>query len=183
MDSLTRIPADADVLDKLLFLELKHFVADHNLNYTDKMSMAEGVEVRVPFLDLDFVAFAMSLPTHQKIRGLTGKWTLRKAIAPHVPPSVISRKKTGFGVPLRSWFGAGMPDFLRETLSASVVKRRGLFDPAGVKKLRLMNAAGLVDASYSLLAIACIELWMRTFIDGPTPALIDTPSADKPRDQ
>ena len=62
LQSLERIPAEGDRLNRLLYLETKHFLADHNLNYTDRAGMAVGVEVRVPLLDLDLVRFAAAVP-------------------------------------------------------------------------------------------------------------------------
>ena len=68
----------------MLFLEGKFFLADHNLNYTDKMAMSQGVEVRVPLLDTDLVALAARLPDKMKQRGATGKWIFKKAMEPYL---------------------------------------------------------------------------------------------------
>ena len=103
VQALGRVPAHRDRLDKMLFLESKFFLADHNLNYTDKMGMAMGVEVRVPLLDPDLVALATRLPVAFKQRGREGKWIFKKAMEPHLPHDVIYRPKTGFGAPLRTW--------------------------------------------------------------------------------
>ena len=77
--SLASISAESEPLNRMLFLEAKHFLCDHNLNYTDKMGMATGVEVRVPFLDRDLVAFAAGLPPAFKQRGREGKWIFKRA--------------------------------------------------------------------------------------------------------
>ena len=87
----------------MLVLEQRFFLPDHNLTYTDKMSMAAGVETRVPFLDLDLVDFAARIPERLKQRGSVGKWVLKKAMEPFLPMDVIYRPKTGFGAPLRRW--------------------------------------------------------------------------------
>ena len=75
-------------LEKLLLLE-QRFLADHNLIYTDKMSMAAGVEVRVPFLDLEFMNFASTIPIKFKQRGWNGKWILKKAMEQYLPQSYL----------------------------------------------------------------------------------------------
>src|SRR6185312_14011912 len=67
--SLGRIPNETDPLQRMLFLETKFFLADHNLNYTDKMGMAAGIEVRVPLLDLELVHFAARIPPALKQQG------------------------------------------------------------------------------------------------------------------
>src|SRR5262249_21201594 len=101
--SLDRIPSEPDVLNRMLYLELKHFLPDHNLNYTDKMSMAQGIEVRVPFLDLDLVQLGVRLPPQAKRHGLHPKALLKRAMAPLLPSETLRRPKTGFGAPLRHW--------------------------------------------------------------------------------
>jgi asparagine synthetase B (glutamine-hydrolysing) len=86
----------------MLFLETRFFLADHNLAYTDKMSMATGVEVRVPLVDYEVVRFASTIPAGLKQRRSIGKWVLKRAVEKRVPREVIERPKTGFGVPLRA---------------------------------------------------------------------------------
>ena len=84
-DYLRTLPPGMPPLHQMLALEQRFFLADHNLLYTDKMSMAAGVEVRVPFLDNDLVRLANALPAHVKQRGRHGKWVLKKAIERHLP--------------------------------------------------------------------------------------------------
>ena len=103
LSSLSSYNGDDSKLNKLLYLEGKHFLADHNLNYNDKMSMASGVEVRVPLLDQDLIALATSLPLNFKQHGKIGKWIFKQAMEPYLPKDIIYRPKTGFGVPLRYW--------------------------------------------------------------------------------
>ncbi len=165
IDSLRAIEAEADPLNRMLFLEAKHFLCDHNLNYTDKMGMAVGVEVRVPFLDPDLMRLVASLPAQFKQRGAEGKWILKRAMEPELPREVIYRPKTGFGVPLRRWLRHELRDAVEDLLSERSLAARGLFDPAAVARLRQMDAAGRIDAAYPLLALCSIELWCRIFLD------------------
>ena len=144
----------------------RFFLTDHNLLYTDKMSMAVGVEVRVPFLDLDLVEFAAQLPARYKQCGKEGKWVLKKAMEPYLPRDVIYRPKTGFGAPLRRWMRHELRELLGDLLSADSLNRRGLFNPVAVERLIAQNDAGRVDASYTLLSLLCIEIWCRKFLDG-----------------
>jgi len=152
-------------LERMLALEQRFFLTDHNLNYTDKMSMAVGVEVRVPFLDLDLVNFAARIPMVFKQRGHVGKWVLKKAMEPYLPHDVIHRPKTGFGAPLRRWMRYELRELLGDMLSINSIKRRGLFEPIAVQSLITANDIGKVDASYTLLSLLCIEIWCRRFID------------------
>jgi len=163
---LAELPAETSPLMRMLALEQRFFLTDHNLTYTDKMSMAAGVEVRVPFLDLDLVEFAQQIPEGFKQRGSEGKWVLKKAMEPYLPHDVIYRPKTGFGAPLRHWMRYELRELLCDLLSPESLRRRGLFDPVAVDRLIAANDAGRVDASYTLLSLLCIELWCRRFMDG-----------------
>jgi asparagine synthase (glutamine-hydrolysing) len=163
--SLAGLPDSVPRLNRMLYLECRHFLTDHNLNYTDKMSMAAGVEVRVPLLDPDLVRLAFSLPLNQKQRGRQGKWVLTEAMRGILPDQVLNRPKTGFGAPLRQWLRGPLRALLNDTLSPSALRRRGLFDPVGVQQLIVDDAAGRVDGSYALLALLCVELWCQRFID------------------
>jgi asparagine synthase (glutamine-hydrolysing) len=166
LNALNNLPAGLSALDRMLYLEQKHFLADHNLNYTDKMSMAEGVEVRVPFLDPDLLAFAWSLPDDMKHRNGQSKWILKKAMEPLLPPSIIHRPKVGFGAPLRQWLHNELRDLVQDYLSEERVRARGLFDAAGVRRLISLDKARKVDGAYTIFALLCIEMWCRLFVDG-----------------
>jgi len=169
LDFLQDLPPEASRLERMLSLEQRFFLADHNLVYTDKMSMAVGVEVRVPFLDLDLVNFASRIPAKYKQRGKEGKWILKKAMEPYLPHDVIYRPKSGFGAPLRRWIRYELREMLGDLLSAENLYRRGLFNPSAVQQLISDNDAGRIDASYTLLSLLCIEIWCRRFIDQSDP--------------
>jgi len=162
---LAELPAQTSRLERMLALEQRFFLTDHNLTYTDKMSMAAGVEVRVPFLDLDLVEFAARIPARFKQRGSQGKWVLKKAMEPYLPRDVIYRPKSGFGAPLRHWIRVELRDLLADVLGAKSLQKRGLFEPVAVQKLIAANDQGKIDASYTLLALMCVELWCRRFMD------------------
>lgn len=172
--SLRNLPAGTPALNRMLYLEGKHFLADHNLNYTDKMSMATGVEVRVPLLDPDLVALAARLPVEYKQRGREGKWIFKKAMEPYLPRNVIYRPKTGFGAPLRSWLRNELRPVVEDILSAQSLTNRGLFDPKGVRLLLEHDKQGIIDGTYTIFSLICIELWCRIFIDKPITAFSNT---------
>ena len=162
---LSAIPSGTSDLNKMLYLEGKHFLPDHNLNYTDKMGMAAGVEIRVPLLDPDLVEMACRLPVQYKQRGRVGKWIFKKAMEPYLPNDVIYRPKTGFGAPLRQWMQYELKPLVNDILSENSIKRRGLFNPTSIRHLLRHNQAGRVDASYTIFSLMCIEMWCRAFID------------------
>ncbi|RRB00883.1 asparagine synthase (glutamine-hydrolyzing) [Larkinella rosea] len=166
LTALERIPDEKNLLNQLLFWELSYFLPDHNLNYTDKMSMAVGVETRVPFLDTELVEFSTKLPPSLKMRGRTTKYLLRKLAERYLPHSVIYRPKTGFGTPLRDWLRTGQLDgMLKGYLSDESLRQRGIFDPVAVHQLIRDNKNGKIDATYSIWGLMAIESWFRQFVD------------------
>jgi asparagine synthase (glutamine-hydrolysing) len=163
--SLDRIPRESDRLQRMLYLETKHFLADHNLNYTDRAGMATGVEVRVPLLDLDLVRFATRVPSRYKQRSTVGKAVFKRAMEPWLPHDVIYRPKSGFGAPLRRWMRHELRPVMEATLDAASLRRRGFFEPAAVTRLIEQDRNGSVDGSYTIFALMCLELWCRRFLD------------------
>ncbi|MBZ0232804.1 MAG: asparagine synthase (glutamine-hydrolyzing) [Deltaproteobacteria bacterium] len=159
--ALRELPGDVDPVNRVAYLDARYFLADHNLNYTDKMSMAVGVEVRVPLLARRIVELAAAVPVREKLRLGTGKWVLREALQPILPAEILRRSKTGFGVPLRTWLHRELGELVGDTLSPGQLGRSGVFDPSAVQRLLENDRAGRVDAAYPLLAIVCIELWCR----------------------
>ena len=164
-DFISPISSKTSRLDQMLALEQRFFLSDHNLNYTDKMSMAEGLEVRVPFLDLDLIEFVARIPNRYKQKGSHGKWILKKAMEPFLPKNIIYRPKTGFGVPLRRWLKDDLRELLGDLLSVDSINKRGLFSSQSIQKLISDNDNGKIDASYTLLSLLCIEIWCRAYID------------------
>jgi asparagine synthase (glutamine-hydrolysing) len=152
-------------VDRALRIDQRFFLTDHNLNYTDKTGMAASVEIRVPYLDVDLIEWAATLPPSVKLRGGQTKWVLRKAMEGILPSGIIYRPKTGFGVPLRAWMRDELRPIMDELLSVPTIEARGLFEPRAVTQLRQATQAGQLDGSYALLAVATIELWCRRFVD------------------
>ncbi len=166
-ESLWRIPNERDPLNQMLYLDAKHFLADHNLNYTDKMGMAAGVEIRVPLLDPDLVDFATRIPPRMKQKGRVGKAIFKKAMEPDLPRDVIYRPKSGFGAPLRRWLHRELRGMVDDVLSPESLSHHGLFDAAAIRRLITWDREGQVDAAYTIFAVLCIELWCTLFLNLP----------------
>ena len=165
-ESLARAGENLLPLDRMLYLERRHFLTDHNLNYTDKTGMAAGVEIRVPLLDPDLIAYADTLPDDLRQRGTVGKWIFKRAMEPFLPRDVIYRPKAGFGAPLRQWLEGPLRPLVDAILAEDAIVRRGLFDAREVSKIVRATREGRIDATYSIFAILCVELWCQQFIDG-----------------
>lgn len=171
--ALERIPGEKDPLNRLLFLDAQFFLADHNLNYTDKTGMAAGIETRVPLIDIDLLDYVTRIPARYKQKGAVGKSIFKKAMAGILPDDVIYRPKTGFGAPLRHWMRHDLSPMVDDVTSRRSLTERGLFDPKTVARLIELDRNGTVDASYTLFSLVCIELWCRIFVDG-SPATAPT---------
>jgi asparagine synthase (glutamine-hydrolysing) len=162
---LNKLPSNTSDLNKMLFLELSTFLPDHNLNYTDKMSMAVGVETRVPYLDYELVEFANRLPIKYKMNGKTTKYLLRKVAEKYLPMDVIYRPKTGFGAPIRSWIRKDLKNQLDLFPKDSILIKMGILNSKAVKKLIENDYTGKIDAAYTILGLLAIESWYKQFLN------------------
>ncbi|MBK9107523.1 MAG: asparagine synthase (glutamine-hydrolyzing) [Saprospiraceae bacterium] len=160
LDSISEASSN---LTKQLYLEAKYYLPEHNLNYTDKVGMKHGIEIRVPFLDKDLVELSFSIPDEFKLKGKTTKYILRKLAERYLPPEIIHRKKTGFGGPVRTWIKSEFQTAIDRDLSAEHMKSQGIFNPKAVNQLIQANKTGKRDAAYSILALLAIQSWLRQF--------------------
>lgn len=166
IDMLQNIPNEESDLNKMLYWEMKTFLPDHNLNYTDKMSMAAGLEARVPFLDRELVDFSASIDPSMKLSEGKTKFILRKVAEKYLPNAIIYRPKAGFGAPVRQWITYDLDAMIADRLAPEKIKQRGIFDEKAVWALINANKAGKIDASYTIWSLLAIESWMRQFVDG-----------------
>lgn len=165
VQSLNKIPDEHSSLNQMLYWDIKYFLTDHNLNYTDKMSMMHGVEVRVPFLDIELVNFSTTIPPHLKLKGLTTKYLLKKVAERYLPMEIIYRPKTGFGAPVRNWVIDELRETIKDRLSKSQVDRGLLFLFGEIENLIQENKIGKIDASYTIWSLLAIDSWITQFIN------------------
>jgi asparagine synthase (glutamine-hydrolysing) len=125
----------------------------------DIATMAVSLEARSPFLDHRVIEFAASLPENLKLRGLTTKYLLKKVLGRLLPAENLKRPKMGFGVPIGHWFRGSLQGFLRETLLSERATRRGLFQPAAVRRLVDDHTAGRADYAHQLWTLLMLEMW------------------------
>ena len=161
--------ANFGLLEKMLYIDTKTWLPDDLLVKADKMTMANSVELRVPFLDHKLLEFAAQLPRNQKVRGWTMKYAAKKALAKHVPEEILNRRKAGFPVPYESWLRNNMREWVSGILLDPRTASRGYFRQKTVEDLIQSHNAG---AGYSkeIFALVVLELWHRTFIDGQVQA-------------
>jgi asparagine synthase (glutamine-hydrolysing) len=148
-------------LNQMLHVDLKTFLPELNLTYADKMGMAASVETRVPFLDNDIVEYMAGIDPRMKIRGMTGKYLLRKAVIDSVPMSVIRRRKVGFGAPIRKWLSTDLNEMTNDLLSKETLERRGIFNYKVVQGMIDDHRKGLSEYTYQIWAMLVLEIWMQ----------------------
>ena len=156
------------IRDRFLDLELNGFMPDHNLNYTDKMAMQAGVEVRVPLVDHRLVASVMQLPLSEKISLRETKRIMRASQRDRLPAQILTRAKQGFGVPVRSWLQGPARDLMEDLTSPATLYARGLFDSDAVAALKADFQASRVDAAFTLFPMMAMELWCRALDSAET---------------
>jgi len=151
--------------DRMLYVDTKTFLTDLNLTYSDKMSAAVSMEVRVPLLDAELIEFVRKVPAHLKIHGLTTKYIFRKALKGILPEPIIRRRKVGFGGPTRAWLRRDLRVMLDDVLSEDAVRCRGYFEPSEVRRMITEDRSGLEDHSHRIWMLLTLELWQQAFLD------------------
>lgn len=160
LDEAREESAGHDLLNRVLYMELFGFLPDHNLNYGDKASMAEGVEVRVPLIDRRLLKLMANVDPRRKLRGLTGaKHMLKQAMRHELPHDVLYRSKAGFGAPIRSWLVGDGKALVEDTLFANPIAK-DWFDPKALMAFWHATKHGKVDGAYTILAV-CMAVWWR----------------------
>ncbi len=159
----------ADFLNQMLYLDTKLFMPSLNLSYNDKMSMASSVEVRVPFLDRELAEFAAwNIPPALKLKGFfrpTTKHIFREAMHDVLPAEVLHQPKAGFAAPVDYWLAHDLRELVDDLLSETSIAKRGLFNPAPIRRFIDEQRRGSKDWSMQIWQFLTLEHWMRTFID------------------
>jgi asparagine synthase (glutamine-hydrolysing) len=149
-------------LKNMLSFEIKVNLPDNYLMNVDKMTMANAIEARVPFLDHRLVEFAGTIPADLKLRDGNEKYILKKIMKGILPAIIIKRKKHPFTVPVVRWFEKDLRELTDELLSERNIKRQGYFNYDYVKKVLSKN-----NPDYNQpLSLMYFELWHKIFIEG-----------------
>ena len=152
---------DLTKLGRMQAIDCLSWLPGNLLERADRMTMAEGLEARVPFLDKALVPFGLALPDNLKNRGGTLKWMVRRWAASHLPPEILARRKWGFRVPLAEWFRGKLKGLVTDYL----LNPQGLAGTYGdLNRVRIMLDAHLSGESDSNLAIWTLlgaEVWFQ----------------------
>lgn len=164
--NVTALPQNGHYLNRLLRLQFEHWLPDNMLLRQDKTGMANAIEGRVPYLDHTLVEFAQKLPPNLKLRHLVGKYILRRFAKDLLPQQVTKRRKMPFYVPIENYFQ--QPVFqqqMNDFLSESSVRRRGIFRPEAVGKLKSAMKRKEFMLVKQVFSLMILEMWFRIFVD------------------
>jgi asparagine synthase (glutamine-hydrolysing) len=164
-------PGADDYLDKVLRMDTTTLIVDDPVKRVDNMTMAWGLEARVPFLDHELVELAMSMPPSMKLGpdGNDHKYVLKRIARGLIPDAVIDRPKGYFPMPALKYVRGEFLEFMRTILDSDACRNRGLFNRAYVEKLLADpdNEAHFTRLRGSKLwHLALLELWLQRNVDG-----------------
>ncbi|MDL1974764.1 MAG: asparagine synthase (glutamine-hydrolyzing) [Deltaproteobacteria bacterium] len=154
---------DISYLTKMCLNDTRVFLSDHNLTYSDKCTMAAGVESRPPLTDHRVVEFMFSLHPGLKINRITQKYLLKKVGERYLPKEIVYRPKAPFGSPLRSWIRGPLSPMIDDYLSHSLLRRRGIYNYKYVWEKIENDRQGREDNAHLIWTLLCNEIWMKTF--------------------
>ena len=167
-EGLDELMKEADELGGLQFLELRSTLPDELLMYADKLSMAHGLELRVPYLDKEIVQFVERLPAQFKVRGCSQKWLHRQVCRSYLPPSFLKRAKRGFGVNVvDEWFRAEKSNKMGEMLLDGESRMYQYLRREAVQELFEEHSSGRNDNHKILFSLVVLEEWLRSHSVSP----------------
>lgn len=166
-EALRHLQAEVQHLDpvtQMLYVDTRANLPDDLLMVGDKMSMANSLEVRVPFLDYRLIEFIESLPPGLKLNGLTGKYLHKKSMEKWLPKEVVYRRKLGFANPVENWFRTEMRPFVEECLLSPHSGISRFFDQQYIRHMLDQDRNGKEQLPRHLYLLVSFELWHRTFM-------------------
>ena len=149
----------------MLFADARSFLPDDCLFKVDRMSMAHGLEVRVPFLDRELVEFAATIPFEFKIRGFTSKYILKKAFSPYLPRKILKQRKQGFTIPVSKWLRNDLGQLAKRILFSNQCIGRNYFNSDHIKWMFEEHQSGKQELGHRIWSLVVFEVWARLFLD------------------
>jgi asparagine synthase (glutamine-hydrolysing) len=152
-------------LNQMLYVDTKWWLPDDLLIKADRMSMANSIELRVPFLEHNFVEFVTTIPPRLKLKGSITKYIQKRSAERILPTEIVSRGKMGFPTPIRHILRTEMGAYVRDLLLSSRCAARGYFDMRQVEALIREFETNPKSDALGIWQLVVLEEWCRTFID------------------
>jgi len=153
-----------NLLNQCMYFDMNVYLPDDILTKVDRMSMANSIETRAPYLDHNLVELAMRIPSEKKVSRLTTKIILKDSFRRFLPDIVLSHKKTGFSIPLGEWFRNELKPLALETLSKSKLQAAGILDHIFVDKILMQHMSGYRDHHRLIWLFLMVQLWYENWI-------------------
>jgi len=153
-----------DPIERMLFIDAKLNMQDNALVKVDRASMSVGLEVRAPFLDLNVVEFLAGLPLSYKLKGLTKKYVLKRAVRKILPTKIINRKKKGFEIPVAKWLRGEFRALAEDMFATQRLRHAGLFRPESIRSLLNDHYAYRRDNHKYIWTLLMFELWYEHYL-------------------
>jgi asparagine synthase (glutamine-hydrolysing) len=154
----------AERLDREIYVDLKFTMPDSVLMKVDKMSMAHALEVRVPFLDYQFVEFCATIPGDLKLEGFTTKSIFRSAMKGILPDQIRGRGKQGYSLPIKNWLRQELREYMTDLLTSSPLMREA-FNLDYIRQLMREHQEYRANHNHILWALINLAIWHRLFLE------------------
>ena len=147
-------------LNRILYQDFKLYLEGDILTKVDRASMANALETRVPILNLEVMEYLQHIPLRLKLRGMTRKYLLRRAMEGLLPPDIIRRRKRGFSIPVAAWINGDLRDLVREYLDPVRLEREAIFNGGEVARLLDEHARGVRNHAKRIWTILMFQQWL-----------------------
>ena len=148
-------------INRINYLYAKTYLTDDILTKVDRASMAVGLEVRAPFLDLNFIKFATSIPVNLKLKGMTAKYIIKKAMQNKLPKNILYKAKHGFAVPVGQWFRNELKGLLLTNLDKRKIEKQGIFNSSHIDAIVKSHLSGDYDYGRELWSLFIFQMWYK----------------------
>jgi asparagine synthase (glutamine-hydrolysing) len=156
-----QVDAPLDPLQRAQYADLTTYLPGDILTKVDRASMAHGLELRAPMLDVDFASWSFALPPRLKLnRAAGGKAILKRAMERYLPRDLLYRPKQGFTIPLAEWFRGPLRDQVLGLADSPALKDSGVLDLARVRRLAMGHLGGLEDHSKALWLVWVLDAFL-----------------------
>jgi len=159
-DSYCKGTSAVDLIDKMMYLDMKLTLQDLYLTKVDRASMFCSLEVRSPFLDRESVEFGASLPVSLKVKGINTKYILKKVAEKYLPKEIVGRKKQGFGLPISTWLRNELKAFVLGSFARKKIEGQGILNYAGIQQILNEFYRGKKENYIKVWNLLNLQIWV-----------------------